>query len=142
MLKALDDLVESRIRDAQERGEFDDLPGAGRPLPDEDLSGVPEELRVAWRVLRNAGCVPPEVDALRDLDAAIARIAAGEGGADRPVAHRRLLALTLALEARGLGRAATALLEHRDALLRRLGERGGGGGGGGGDRGERGGGVA
>jgi hypothetical protein len=126
MLKALDDLVESRIREAQDRGEFDRLPGAGRPLPDEDLAGVPHELRVAYRVLRNAGCLPPEVDALRDLDAAIVRIAAdtpADGAVDRPAAHRRLLALTLALEARGLGRAATALLEHRAALLHRLGER-------------------
>ena len=128
MLKALDDLVESRIREAQERGEFDHLPGAGRPLPDEDLSGVPQELRVAYRVLRNAGCLPPEVDALRDLDAAIAWIAAGsaaDGAVDRTAARRRLLALTLALEARGPGRAAAALIEHRDALLRRLGERAG-----------------
>lgn len=128
MLKALDDLVESRIREAQARGEFDHLPGAGRPLPDEDLDGVPQELRVAYRVLRNAGCVPPEVDALRDLDAAIARIAAGtpeDVAVDRPAARRRLLALRLALEARSPGRAASALLEHREALLRRLGERAG-----------------
>ena len=67
MLKALDDLVESRIRDAQARGEFDGLPGSGRPLPDEDLAGVPPELRVAVRILKNAGCVPAEVGALRDL---------------------------------------------------------------------------
>jgi hypothetical protein len=126
MLKALDDLIESRIRDAHERGAFDDLPGAGRPLPEEDLVGVPQDLRVAYRILRNAGCVPPEIDALRDVDALIARAGRelrGPAEATRARAGRRLLALTLALEARGLGPAAGALLQHREALLRRLGER-------------------
>jgi hypothetical protein len=141
MLKALDELVESRIRDAQRRGEFAGLPGEGRPLPDEDLSGVPDDLRVAYRILKNAGCVPLEVDALRELDGLIAQ-ARGEGSADaergdescgertgRASAHaarrrrgeRRMLALTAALEARGLGRSATALHAYRDRLVERLG---------------------
>jgi hypothetical protein len=74
MLRALDELVESRIRDAQQRGEFAGLPGEGRPLPEEDLTGVPETLRVAHRILKNAGCVPAEVAALRDLDTLLAQI--------------------------------------------------------------------
>ena len=128
MLKALDDLIESRIRDAQARGEFDHLPGAGRPLPDEDFSQVPEELRVAFRILKNAGCVPPEVEALRDLDAMILQLArSGDdpaGGADdatRRRGQRRLMALTLALEERGMGASARALLEYRDRLVDRFG---------------------
>lgn len=126
MLKALDDLVESRIRDAQARGEFDDLPGAGRPLPDEDLTGVPESLRVAFRILRNAGCVPPGVETLRDLDALLAQLGrvAASGADDDPgrrLGQRRLLALTLALESQGLGHSARGLMEYRDRLVERLG---------------------
>jgi hypothetical protein len=125
MLKALDDLVESRIRDAQARGEFDGLPGAGRPLPDEDFAGVPEELRVAVRILKNAGCVPAEIEGLKDLDALVAQLAAAEGGGEldeeaRARGRRRLLALTIALEQRGLGRSAAALTEYRDRVLERL----------------------
>jgi hypothetical protein len=126
MFKALDDLVETRIRDAQARGDFDDLPGVGRPLPDEDLTGVPESLRVAFRILRNAGCVPPGVAALRDLDALLAQLGreTGPAAADDPgrrAGERRLLALTLALESQGLGHSARGLLEYRDRLVRRLG---------------------
>ncbi|RPH43712.1 MAG: DUF1992 domain-containing protein [Burkholderiales bacterium] len=142
MLKALDDLVESRIRDAQARGEFDGLPGAGKPLPDEDLALVPPELRVALRILKNAGCVPAELGALRDLDAMIAQLArSGDGdgdgdgdgngrGARAPAAldeagrargRRRLVALTMALEANGMGRSAAALFEYRDRIIERLG---------------------
>jgi len=124
MLKAFDDLIESRIREARERGDFDDLPGAGRPLPEEDLLGVPQDLRAAYRILKNAGCVPPELEALRELDALIARAGherGGPGDARRAAAERRLLALRLALEAGGRGAASGALLRHREALLRRLG---------------------
>ena len=128
MLKALDDLVESRIRDAQARGEFDGLPGSGRPLPDEDLAGVPPELRVAVRILKNAGCVPAEVGALRDLDSMIAQLARDEGGeprvqddAARAHGRRKLVALTMALEANGMGRSAAALFEYRERIIERLG---------------------
>jgi len=49
------------------RGEFDNLPGKGKPLVQEDLSGVPEELRMAYKILKNAGCVPPEVELTNDV---------------------------------------------------------------------------
>jgi hypothetical protein len=55
-------IAERKIREAMARGELDDLPGKGKPLAmDEDLSGVPEELRIAYKVLKNAGFVLPEV---------------------------------------------------------------------------------
>lgn len=56
-----DALVEERIQDAMRRGEFDDLPGAGKPLELDDDRLVPEEVRAAYRVLKNAGFIPPEV---------------------------------------------------------------------------------
>ena len=66
-MHALEPLIERRIREAQQRGEFDDLPGSGAPLDLDDDRLVPEELRVAYRILKNGGYVPPEVEALRDL---------------------------------------------------------------------------
>ena len=67
-------VAEQRIREGVDRGEFADLPGQGRPL---DLSGdplVPEDLRVAYRILKNAGFLPPQLEAqkeIRDLEALI-----------------------------------------------------------------------
>jgi len=56
-------LAERRIEEAIARGEFDDLPGAGRPLELDDLDPlVPEELRLACRILKNAGYRLNEVD--------------------------------------------------------------------------------
>jgi len=57
----LDAIAERRIREAQARGEFDGLPGAGAPLDLDDDPLVPEDLRVACRMLRNAGFLPPEL---------------------------------------------------------------------------------
>ena len=66
-MSPFDLLAERRIRDAQARGEFDDLPGSGRPLDLEDDPPVPEELRVAYRLLKNAGFVPPEPEMHREI---------------------------------------------------------------------------
>jgi Domain of unknown function (DUF1992) len=53
-------LSEERIRKAYENGEFENLPGYGKPLQLDDLSSVPEELRMAYRILKNAGFSPEE----------------------------------------------------------------------------------
>lgn len=60
-------IAEAKINDAIQRGEFDDLPGAGRPLELEDLSHVPPHLRLGYKVLRNANVVPPEVEMRREM---------------------------------------------------------------------------
>jgi hypothetical protein len=53
-------IAEERIREAQQAGAFDNLPGKGKPLELEDLSWVPEELRIGYLVLKNAHVLPPE----------------------------------------------------------------------------------
>lgn len=64
---AVDAVVEERIQEALRRGDFDDLPGAGRPLDLDDAPLVPPELRVAYRILKNAGFVPPEILERREI---------------------------------------------------------------------------
>ena len=53
-------LAERKIEEAIARGELDDLPGQGRPLALDDDVLVPQEVRAAYRILKNAGCIPPE----------------------------------------------------------------------------------
>jgi hypothetical protein len=60
-------IAEERILDAQRAGVFDDLPGKGKPLKLEDLSWVPEELRIGYHVLKNAHVLPPEAELLKDI---------------------------------------------------------------------------
>lgn len=54
-------LAEQRILEAMREGEFDNLAGSGKPLELEDLSGVPEELRMSFKILKNAGILPEEL---------------------------------------------------------------------------------
>lgn len=62
----LDQLSERHILDAQRNGEFDSLAGSGAPLKLDDDSFIPPELRIAWRVLKNAGCLPPALQQRKD----------------------------------------------------------------------------
>jgi hypothetical protein len=70
-------LAENRILQAIEAGEFDNLQGRGQPLNLEDDSHIPPELRMAYKILKNADCLPPElvlrqeVVQLQDLVAAL-----------------------------------------------------------------------
>jgi len=61
ILPGYEKIVEQRIREAVEKGEFDNLPGRGKPIPLEDDSHVPEDLRLAYKLLKNADCLPPEL---------------------------------------------------------------------------------
>lgn len=60
-------IAEQKIREAMLNGEFDDLPGKGKPLSLEDLSMVPEELRMGYKVLKNAGFVPEEIQFRKEM---------------------------------------------------------------------------
>jgi len=46
---------EDKIKRAYQEGEFNNLPGFGKPLPKDSLAAVPEELRMAYRILKNSG---------------------------------------------------------------------------------------
>src|SRR3954451_1592622 len=60
-------IAEAKIQEGIERGDFNCLPGRGRPLRPDDMSGVPPHLRMGYRVLRNAGVAPPEVELRREV---------------------------------------------------------------------------
>ena len=67
VFKALERVAEERIREALQRGEFDNLPGQGKPLKLEDDRHVPEDLRLAYKILKNAACLPPEVELKKEI---------------------------------------------------------------------------
>ncbi len=60
-------IAEQRIREAIERGEFDNLEGMGRPIRFEDETWIPDDLRPAYRFLKNAGCIPPELELRKEV---------------------------------------------------------------------------
>lgn len=114
-------IVEQRIQEAMEAGAFDDLPGAGRPLALDDDSMVPESLRAAFRVLKNAGYVPPEVHALRQMRELTRYIegATDESERRRAVAKLDLLAARLSMS-RGLGGYMRIESQYYEQVVQRL----------------------
>ena len=85
-----DTLAEHKIREALERGEFADLPGQGRPLDLTDAPLVPEDLRVAYRLLKNSGFLPPELEAQKEIHDLEQLIRGLHAGAERSRALRKL----------------------------------------------------
>ena len=67
MMFAFQKIVEKRIREAQQNGEFDNLPGRGEPMSREDDSHIPEELRLTYKILKNANCLPPELQLRKEI---------------------------------------------------------------------------
>jgi hypothetical protein len=60
-------LVEDRIQKAQEDGAFNNLSGKGKPLNLDDDSAIPEDLRLAFKVLKNANCLPIEMELRKEI---------------------------------------------------------------------------
>ena len=60
-------LVEERIQTAQDEGAFENLPGKGKPLNLDDDSTVPEDLRLTFKVLKNAHCLPIEMELRKEI---------------------------------------------------------------------------
>ena len=60
-------IAEQRILEAQRAGAFDNLPGKGKPLQLEDLSWVPDDLRIGYIALKNANVLPPEAELRKDI---------------------------------------------------------------------------
>lgn len=63
----LDKIADEKIRESMERGEFEDLPGKGKPLKLEDDSHLPQDIRLAYKILKNADCIPPELALRKEI---------------------------------------------------------------------------
>ena len=67
-------IAENRIQEAFKAGEFKDLPGKGCPLDLTDYFNTPEQDRIGFSLLRNAGVLPPEIELLKEIEALQARL--------------------------------------------------------------------
>ncbi|WP_457572419.1 DnaJ family domain-containing protein [Desulfovulcanus sp.] len=61
-------IAEEKIREAQAKGEFDNLPGKGKPLNLDEDNHIPQELRIAYKILKNSGYIPPELQMQKEIN--------------------------------------------------------------------------
>jgi hypothetical protein len=99
---SLEKFVDEQIRRAIEAGDFDDLPGAGKPLNLDDYFSAPEDSRAGHALLKSASFVPEEVEMMREIGELRERIAALSEPDEKQRLSKKLqekmLSLSLVLE--------------------------------------------
>ncbi len=60
--------VEKKIKKVMAEGKFDNLQGKGKPLDLNKYSEIPEHMRTAYHVIKNAGYVPEEVRLKKEME--------------------------------------------------------------------------
>ncbi|HKS28995.1 MAG TPA: DUF1992 domain-containing protein [Pyrinomonadaceae bacterium] len=66
---SVEKLVDKMIREAMERGEFDNLSGSGQPVDLTSYFATPEEMRLGHKLLKDANILPEELELLREAEA-------------------------------------------------------------------------
>ena len=102
--------AERRIAQAQKEGAFENLPGEGRPLDLEDDSSIPSELRMAFKVLKNAGYVPPEIADRKEVSTMLDLLEHCEDGAEKVRQMQKLDVILMRMNSRR--ERSVALAEH------------------------------
>jgi hypothetical protein len=93
-------IAENRIREAMEEGLFEQIPGKGKPFRFEDDSMVPEDLRQSHKILKNAHCLPAELELRKDIFNIRQMIESAVDEETRMALQRKLNSATLALDMR------------------------------------------
>lgn len=117
MISGFEKIVEERIRKAQERGEFEGLDGTGRPLDLADDSHIPEDLRLAFKVLKNAECLPPEIELRKEIEKTEDLLAAMPDTAEKYRTLKKLNFMILKLNAMRRASIANEIPEHYAAQV-------------------------
>jgi len=99
-LSVIAEVAEQLIRDAMQRGEFDNLEGKGKPLPPDDDVLIPEDLRMAYKILKNSGHLPPEIQERKDITTALELLQNCRDEQERYRQIQKINYLTMKLNAR------------------------------------------
>ena len=113
-------IAENRILEALEAGLFNNLPGRGKPLPLEDDSHIPPELRMAYKIMKNADCLPPELEVRKEIVRLQDLVASLPDEAEKLMQMRRLNFFIMKL---GMMSQRSIILEEHDLYTPKILER-------------------
>ena len=60
--------ADDKIKEAIAKGEFDNLPGKGKPLDLDAYFATPEDLRMGYSILKSADTIPEEIELLKQIE--------------------------------------------------------------------------
>ena len=115
-----DKIADEKIREAMDRGEFDDLPGQGKPLLLEDDSHLPADIRLAYKILKNADCLPPELELRKEIRTTQELLAGIE---DTQEKYKQLKKLNLLIMKLNMTRRVSPLLEEQQLYFEKVLDR-------------------
>ncbi|MCE5244260.1 MAG: DnaJ family domain-containing protein [Syntrophobacteraceae bacterium] len=115
-----DKIADEKIREAMVRGEFDDLPGKGGPLNLEDDSHLPADIRLAYKILKNADCLPPELELRKEIRSTRELLA---GIQDTQEKYRQLKKLNVLIMKLNMTRRVSPLLEEHQVYAEKVLDR-------------------
>jgi len=113
-------IAEQKISQAIERGELKTTGWRNKPLPLEDDHLVPDDLKMAYKILKNAGYLPPEIEQRKEIARLEELIARTEDEHERLQQMRKLSVLLMKVEA---NRKTPANIAHDDEYYRKIVER-------------------
>ncbi len=120
MLESFYRIAERRIAEAIENGTLKTDGWKNRPLPLEDDSFVPNDLKMAYKVLKNSGYVPPEIELRKELQKLEDLIVSTEDSHQRIKQMKKLDVLMRKIDAQ---RSRASSIEHDDAYYRKIVEK-------------------
>ena len=123
MFTGFEKIVEERIKQAQKKGAFNNLPGKGKPLPEDEVN-VPEDIRLAYKILKNADCIPPELEIKKEIRNTQELLSGMAETTEKYKVLKKLNLLILKLNSMRKGSAAFDVPQHYlDPLTERMGSK-------------------
>ncbi len=113
----LQKIAEKKILDAIQNGEFENLPGKGKPIQLEDDSRIPEDMRLAYKILKNAHCLPPELELKKEINQMKELLGAMP---DEREKYRLIRKINLKIMKLNMMRRVSPLLEEHELYYRKI----------------------
>ena len=120
IFEAFNKIAEKKIQEAIREGQFDDLPGKGEPLQIEDDRHIPVDIRLAHKILKNADCLPPELELRKEIFT-VEELLAGEK--DTKEKYRQMKRLNFLVMKLNMSRRSPLSLEKNQVYYEKLVDR-------------------
>lgn len=113
-------IAEQKIAQAMKEKDLTESEWKNRPLPLEDDSFVPDDLKMAYKMLKNAGYVPPEVEERKEIQRLEDLISRTEDEHERVKQMKKLSVLLMKVDAK---RSTTSSIANQEDYYRKVVER-------------------
>ncbi|WP_027720580.1 DnaJ family domain-containing protein [Maridesulfovibrio zosterae] len=113
-------IAEAKIKEAEHKGDFENLSCSGRPIEYEDDSMIPPDLRMAYKALKNAGYLPPEMQLRKDIHSALDLLEHMEDEKER---YKQIQKVNLLLERVKNSRGMKISIDEEDTYYKSIVER-------------------